>query len=142
VELVDEKGVAIGALSVRDAHSGAGALHRVVSQSCLPMATDASLLQQRSPAKRRFAGRWSNTCCGHPAPGQPLVEAAQIRLAEEIGVFDVPLQGVGHLRLQRGGPGQRTRGAGVSTMCWSAATRDTPTELDADEVYAVRWPLF
>jgi isopentenyl-diphosphate delta-isomerase len=137
VELVDEKGTAIGAMSVRDAHSGAGKLHRAFSV----MLADGSgrvLLQRRSLTKHRFAGRWSNTCCGHPAPGQSLVEAAQIRLAEEVGVLDVPLEGVG-------------------TFVYSAADRvsglverefdhvlvgryeDTPMDLNADEVCAVRW---
>ena len=27
------------------------------------------LLQQRAAVKTRFARRWANACCGHPAPG-------------------------------------------------------------------------
>ena len=35
-----------------------------------------TLLQQRAAVKSRFPSRWANTCCGHPGPGEPVVEAA------------------------------------------------------------------
>jgi isopentenyl-diphosphate delta-isomerase len=43
------------------------------------------LLQQRAAGKYHSAGLWSNTCCGHPRPGEDDVLAAQRRLREEMG---------------------------------------------------------
>lgn len=44
------------------------------------------LLQKRALNKYHSPGLWTNTCCGHPRPGEPTVEAAQRRLQEEIGI--------------------------------------------------------
>lgn len=85
VELVDRAGQPIGACPVRDAHSAPGRLHRAFSVLLYDPAGRV-LLQQRAAVKTRFALRWSNTCCGHPAPGEDLVAAATRRLAEELGI--------------------------------------------------------
>ncbi|MBP6310721.1 MAG: isopentenyl-diphosphate Delta-isomerase [Flavobacteriales bacterium] len=44
------------------------------------------LLQQRASSKYHSAGLWTNTCCGHPRPGETIQEAAGRRLFEEMGV--------------------------------------------------------
>ncbi|WP_446221855.1 isopentenyl-diphosphate Delta-isomerase [Nocardia sp. IBHARD005] len=85
VELVDESGVAIGACSVADAHRPPGTLHRAFSVLLFDRHGHV-LLQQRAAVKTRFPLQWANTCCGHPAPGQAVVEAAAIRLREEFGM--------------------------------------------------------
>src|SRR5688500_17741255 len=85
VELVDESGVAIGACSVADAHRPPGRLHRAFSVLLFD-ADGHVLLQQRAAVKTRFPLQWANTCCGHPLPGQSVVEAAAIRLREEFGM--------------------------------------------------------
>lgn len=51
------------------------------------------LLQRRAAGKYHSAGLWSNTCCGHPRPGEPTDRAARRRLKEEMG-FDCPLEHV------------------------------------------------
>jgi isopentenyl-diphosphate Delta-isomerase len=85
VELVDRGGRPLGTCRVREAHAAPGRLHRAFS---VLLYDDAGrvLLQQRAAAKTRFALRWSNTCCGHPAPGQDVAAAATTRLAEELGI--------------------------------------------------------
>ena len=45
--------------------------------------------------KTRFALRWANACCGHPAPGQSVCDAAAQRLIEEIGLPEVTLRQAG-----------------------------------------------
>ena len=55
------------------------------------------LLQQRSPTKYHSGGLWSNTCCGHPRPGEQVAQAAQRRLREEMG-FDCQLHRVGAIQ--------------------------------------------
>lgn len=85
VELVDEQGRARGSLSVAAAHTAPGRLHRAFSVLLFD-ADGQVLLQQRAGVKTRFPLLWTNTCCGHPAPGQSVVEAATKRLHEELGV--------------------------------------------------------
>lgn len=85
VELVDRGGRALGTCSVRAAHTPPGRLHRAFSVLLYDPAGRV-LLQQRAAAKTRFALRWSNACCGHPAPGQDLATAAATRLTEELGI--------------------------------------------------------
>jgi isopentenyl-diphosphate Delta-isomerase len=43
------------------------------------------LLQRRARGKYHSAGLWSNTCCGHPRPGEDTATAAARRLHEEMG---------------------------------------------------------
>lgn len=85
VELVDESGAAIGACSVDDAHQPPGTLHRAFSVLLFDRHGHV-LLQQRAAVKTRFPLQWANTCCGHPTPGQPVTDAAAIRLREEFGM--------------------------------------------------------
>jgi len=46
----------------------------------------AMLLQRRAAGKYHSAGLWSNACCGHPRPGEPVMAAARRRLREEMGI--------------------------------------------------------
>ncbi|AYF79293.1 isopentenyl-diphosphate Delta-isomerase [Nocardia yunnanensis] len=85
VELVDEQGRARGSLSVAAAHTAPGRLHRAFSVLLFD-AAGRVLLQQRAGVKTRFPLLWTNTCCGHPLPGQDVVEAAATRLSEELGL--------------------------------------------------------
>jgi isopentenyl-diphosphate delta-isomerase len=62
-----------------------GELHRAVSVFLFNKAGDI-LLQRRAANKYHSAGLWSNTCCGHPRPGESTLEAAQRRLLEEMGI--------------------------------------------------------
>jgi isopentenyl-diphosphate Delta-isomerase len=85
VELVDGAGAAIGACTVAEAHTAPGRAHRAFSVLLYDEAGRV-LLQRRAAVKTRFAQRWSNTCCGHPAPGQELAAAAAARIAAELGL--------------------------------------------------------
>jgi isopentenyl-diphosphate delta-isomerase len=87
VELVDRAGAALGACPVGEAHTELGRLHRAFS--VLLYDTDGRvLLQRRAAVKTRFALRWSNTCCGHPGPGQEAAAAARTRLGDELGISE------------------------------------------------------
>jgi isopentenyl-diphosphate delta-isomerase len=85
VELVDESGTAVGACSVGEAHTAPGQGHRAFSV-LLYDHDGRVLLQRRAAVKTRFASRWSNTCCGHPAPGEDTASAAAQRLIDEFGI--------------------------------------------------------
>src|SRR5215510_14647747 len=94
VELVDADGVATGSCTVADAHTAPGLLHRAFSVILLDD-LGRVLVQQRAAEKTRFALHWANACCGHPAPGQAVLDAAAQRLIEEIGLPGVTLRQVG-----------------------------------------------
>ncbi len=107
VELVDEDGTGVGACSVAEAHLPPGRRHRAFS---VLLYDDAGrvLLQQRAPVKTRFASRWSNTCCGHPAPGEDTADAAARRLTAELGLtpdHTTPLTEVGMFSYDAADPG-------------------------------------
>src|SRR5439155_5025129 len=94
VELVGPDGAPVGTASVERAHTAPGLLHRAFSV-LLVDPSGRLLLQQRAAGKTRFPLRWANSCCGHPAPGQPLLTAATQRLVEELAVTGVHLVDVG-----------------------------------------------
>ena len=70
-------------LAARDAHDGAGVLHRAFS---LFLFNDDGelLLQQRAHEKRLWGGYWSNSCCSHPRRGESLEIATSRRLLDEL----------------------------------------------------------
>lgn len=90
VILVDENDIAIGTSEKLAAHIQ-GKLHRAFSVFVLRRNEDniEVLLQQRSGIKYHSANLWSNTCCGHPRAGEDIIEAAQRRLGEEMGLYAV-----------------------------------------------------
>jgi isopentenyl-diphosphate delta-isomerase len=85
VELVDERGQPVGSGTVAEAHASPGRRHRAFSVLLYDRAGQ-TLLQRRASTKTRFPSRWSNACCGHPAPGQQVAAAAADRLAAELGL--------------------------------------------------------
>ena len=94
VELVDPAGHPTGESTVDDAHRAPGKLHRAFSVLLVDGA-GRLLLQRRSAAKTRFPLRWANACCGHPAPGEPVVAAAARRLHEELYATGIALHELG-----------------------------------------------
>ena len=84
VILVDADDDEIGISPKLRAHE-TGELHRAVSVFVFD-ADGRVLLQRRAAGKYHSAGLWSNTCCGHPRPGETARAAALRRLREEMGV--------------------------------------------------------
>lgn len=92
VILVDEADRQIGTEEKLSAHRR-GALHRAFSVMVFDD-RGRLLLQQRHVGKYHSGGLWTNTCCGHPRPGEVVGDAAVRRLNEEMG-FQCPLGFVG-----------------------------------------------
>ena len=91
VILVDEQDNAVGKAEKIAAHRE-GKLHRAFS--AFVFNDGKLLLQKRAQEKYHSGGLWSNTCCGHPRPGEEVKEAAERRLEEEMG-FRCALREVG-----------------------------------------------
>ena len=84
VILVDEKDQVIGIMPKMEAHL-LGKLHRAFSVFIFNSKGEL-LLQQRAADKYHSGGKWSNTCCSHPRPGEDTLAAAHRRLFEEMGL--------------------------------------------------------
>ena len=103
LELVDEHGVTIGTAEKLAAHQPPGQLHRAFSVFLFDD-RGRLLLQQRALGKYHSPGVWSNTCCGHPYPGEAPFAAAARRTYEELGVSPSLLAEAGTVRYNHPDP--------------------------------------
>lgn len=95
VTLVDPDNREIGTIEKMVAHRY-GMLHRAFSIFIFRKHNEfiELLLQKRNENKYHSGGLWTNTCCGHPQPNEPIMDAAQQRLKDEMG-FVTKLSEVG-----------------------------------------------
>jgi isopentenyl-diphosphate Delta-isomerase len=83
VVLVNQSDDPIGTMEKLEAHRK-GLLHRAFSVFVFNDRHEL-LLQQRALTKYHSGGLWTNTCCSHPTPDEPLESAGSKRLQEEMG---------------------------------------------------------
>ncbi len=136
VVLLDEDGNDIGTADKREVHSQRTPLH--LAFSCYVFdARGRFLLTQRARSKHTWPGVWTNSLCGHPAPGEDLVEAVRRRATQELGLT------LGDVRLAL--PAFRYQavmadGVRENEMCpVFVAVAAGPLELDPDEVDDSSW---
>lgn len=142
VVLLDEQGEAIGTTPKRDVHHADTPLH--LAFSCYVFDEHgAVLVTRRALHKPTWPGAWTNSVCGHPAPGEPIEDAVRRRVLDEVGVR---AEGV---RLML--PGFRYRavmpnGVVENEMCpvFVASTSDdlAPNPDEVDDAAWVGWSLF
>ncbi|MFM6852026.1 MAG: isopentenyl-diphosphate Delta-isomerase, partial [Terrabacter sp.] len=85
VVLVSPDGEAIGTAPKSSVHHADTPLHLAFSAYLFDDA-GSFLVTQRALDKATFPGVWTNSACGHPAPGEPLHDAVCRRVADELGL--------------------------------------------------------
>ena len=141
VVLPDEDGRAVGTADKAGVHHADTPLH--LAFSCYLFDGEGNVLvTRRALHKRTFPGVWTNSCCGHPAPGEPLEDAVRRRVEQELGTTVTDLR----LVLPRFRYRAEQEGVVENEMCpvFVATTRDAvrldPEEVDDHEW--VDWPSF
>ncbi len=85
VVLLDEAGRPIGQAPKATVHTAGTPLH--LAFSCHVRDGEGRILvTRRALGKRAWPGVWSNSFCGHPAPGEDVTEAVLRRGRQELGI--------------------------------------------------------
>jgi isopentenyl-diphosphate delta-isomerase len=85
IVLVNQGGIPVGTAEKFSSHHENTPLH--LAFSCYVFNDKGQILvTQRAHVKKVWPGVWSNSCCGHPAPGEDMFDAIRRRLDYELGV--------------------------------------------------------
>src|SRR3954447_19898602 len=83
VVLLDDDGRPSGSAPKSEVHTAHTPLHLAFSCWVLDDA-GRTLLTRRAPVKRTWPGAWTNSFCGHPAPGETVEDTVHRRAQDEL----------------------------------------------------------
>lgn len=142
VVLVDESGNAMGSAPKAATHHTMTPLHLAFSCYVFDRAGQL-LLTQRAHAKPTFPGVWTNSFCGHPAPGEDIFEAVERRAEQELGIT---LQGLTLALPTFRYEATMANGIRENELCpvftAIAASEATPDPSEVAALEWVRWSVF
>ena len=142
VVLVDEQGRSVGVADKATVHHRNTPLHLAFSSYVFD-AAGRLLLTRRAPAKVTWPGVWTNTCCGHPAPDEPIADAVTRRLRDElrlpVGAVDLILPRFRYRALMPNGLAENELCPVFRAV---ASAEPTPARTEVDSVEWVAWLPF
>ena len=136
VVLLDDHGEPCGTAPKADVHHRNTPLHLAFSCWILDE-RGRTLLTRRAASKRTWPGAWTNSFCGHPAPGESLANAVHRRARHELGAtVGTPVPVLADFRYRA----VMADGTVENEVCpvFTAALLSEP-EPNPAEVDAVRW---
>lgn len=136
VVLVNASGEPVGTMLKRDAHHDRTPLHLAFSLFLFD-GKGRFLVQQRALHKLTWPGVWSNSCCGHPAPDEPMEGAVYRRTRYELGCEILDLR----CALPQFQYRARWENLWENEICpvWIGRLEETPRDYNREEVNAVDW---
>ncbi len=140
VVLLDEGGGAIGAAAKASVHHETTPLH--LGFSCYVFDADGRVLMtRRALGKHTWPGVWTNSFCGHPAPGEPILGAVHRRARQELGLtIDRPVCVLPDYRYRAVAADGTVENEVCPVFCANAAGALAPSPDEVMDHAWVSWP--